>query len=170
MPDHKSHRLFGIGLWVLLLIFLVLTYPQDLRMIGKAALVGFLFCYLGSILPDIDQKHSNIFKHVRFFIFVIVFAVSYSAVSSQYPKTTLAEMLYLLTICLLIALAAVLFFYAVIPAHRKGIHSMLAGGVYSLFAFGSSYALLSNLWLSIVIAIFGFMAYFSHLLLDRSIK
>jgi prepilin signal peptidase PulO-like enzyme (type II secretory pathway) len=170
MPDHKSHRLFGMGLWVLLLIFLILTYPQDPQTIGRIALVGFLFCYLGSILPDIDEKHSSIFKHVRFFIFVIVFVVSYATVSAQYPKTTLAEMLYLLAICLLVAIAAVLFFYAVIPAHRKGIHSMLAGSVYAVFALGSSYVLLSDLWLSIVIAVFGFLAYFSHLLLDRSIK
>ncbi len=170
MPDHKSHRLFGIGLWVLLLIFLVLTYPHDPTTIGEAAVVGFLFCYLGSILPDIDEKHSIIFKHVRFFIFVIVFAGSYAAISYNYPKTTLADIVYLLAICLLVALAAVLFFYAVIPAHRKGIHSVLAGAVYALFTLVGSYSLLSNLWLAIVIAVFGFLAYFSHLLLDRSIK
>lgn len=170
MPDHKSHGLFGVGLWILLLILLVVAYPQDLRTIGKVALVGFLFCYLGSILPDIDEKHSRIFRHVRFFIFVIVFVVSYSAVSMQYPKTTLAEILYILSICVLVALAAVLFFYAVVPAHRKGVHSLLAGGIYSLFALGSSYAMLSDLWLSIVVAVFGFLAYFSHLFLDRSIK
>jgi membrane-bound metal-dependent hydrolase YbcI (DUF457 family) len=107
---------------------------------------------------------------VRFFIFIIVFVVSYAALSAQYPKSTLPEMLYILGVCFLIGLAAVLFFYAIVPAHRKGIHSILAGLVYSIFCLASAFVLLSDLWLSIVIALFGFFAYFSHLVLDRSIK
>jgi len=170
MPDHKSHRFFGIGLWIVLLIILVLSYPDDLRMVVKMGLIGFVFCFLGSILPDIDEKHSNIFKHVRFLIFIIIFVISYASLSVQYPKSTLAEMLYILAVCFMIGIAAVLFFYAIVPAHRKGIHSILAGAVYAIFCLICSYVLLFDLWLAMVIAMFGFFAYASHLVLDRSIK
>jgi hypothetical protein len=162
--------LFGAALWVVLILLLLLTYSHDATTIVKVGLVGFLFCFLGSILPDIDERHSKIFKEAAFLIFVIVFVISYSFVSEKYPKETLAEVLYLLAICFLVGLAAVLFFYAILPAHRGGIHSIVAGALYAVFALLCAYILLADLWLAIVIAVFGFFAYLSHLLLDRSIK
>jgi len=170
MPGHKSHQLFGIGLSIVLLILLFLWYPNDLRTIARVALVGFVFCFLGSIMPDVDEKHSVIFKHVRFFIFIIFFIVSYSAMFGQYPKNTPIEMLYVLGVSALIGAAAVLFFYSIVPEHRAGIHSVLAGVIYAVFACLCTYVLLHELWLVALIGIFAFLAYCSHLLLDRSIK
>lgn len=170
MPDHKSHELFGIAIWLVLLVFLVLSYPNDMMTVAEAGAVGFVFCFLGSILPDIDEKHSRIFKNVRFFLFMIVFVVSYAGLVSRYPTGTLAEMLYVLALCVLIATAAVMFFYAIVPAHRKGIHSVAAGFVYGAFALVCSHVIIDNLWLAFMTAFFSFLAYISHLILDRSLK
>ena len=170
MPEHTSHELFGVAVWIILLVLVLLVYPNDLRTAAQLSIVGFVFCFLGSILPDIDEKHSVVFKHVRFLVFLVVFVLTYTGLSLQYPKDTLFQIIYILAVCFLIAIAAVLFLYAIIPAHRKGIHSILAGAVYGVLSFAGVYALLLAVWPSVLIAVFGFLAYLSHLVLDRSLK
>jgi hypothetical protein len=170
MPEHKAHEFFGIAIWLLFLIVVLLGYSNKVSLAVELGIIGFVFCVLGSILPDIDEKHSIIFKKVRFLIAALVFVIAFVTIGAAYSKNTLNDMLFLLAICALMALAAVFAFYAIIPAHRGGIHSVLAAIVYSMFVILCSFLLLSDFWLSLLIAIFGFLSYFSHLGLDRSIK
>ena len=170
MPDHKSHKALGIAIWIVLLVYLLMSYPDDLGKVTAIGLTGFVLIFLGSILPDVDEKSSHIFRHVRFLIFAVVFVISYAVLYMRYPGTEISQIIYLLAICMLISLAAVFFFYAIVPPHRQGIHSVWAGVVYFFFCLAGAYVLLYEIWASVIVAAFGFLAYISHLVLDRSIK
>jgi membrane-bound metal-dependent hydrolase YbcI (DUF457 family) len=170
MPSHRAHELFGLAVWIFFLVFLLVTYAFDFRRIAFAGAVGFCFCFLGSILPDIDEKNSRIFRNVRFLLGVIVFVAAFALLSAKARYRSIEAAAYTLALAGLVALAAVVLLHALIPEHRAGIHSFKAAAVYGVFAMIFSYLLTFELYTSAAIAAFGFGGYASHLVLDGTIK
>jgi hypothetical protein len=170
MPSHWVHELFGLAFWLFFLIFLLVTYAFDVNRIAFAAGVGFCFCFLGSILPDIDEKNSRIFRNARFLIAVVVFVAAFALLSGRTRLASIEAAAYTLALAGLFAAVAVVLLHALMPGHRQGIHSFKAAVAYGVFAMIFSYLLTFELYLSAAIAVFGLAGYASHLLLDRAIR
>ena len=169
MPSSKSHEFFGISVWIFFLVFLLFFRLEPEKTI-YSSLLGFVFCFTGSILPDIDQKKSIIFRHVRFLFSVIVFTTSFAFLSKKIEQTSIQNALFLILVCGLITIAAISFFYALLPRHRGSIHSIRTGIIFTSIALISAFILLCDLGLSLLIACFSFLAFASHLTLDRTVK
>jgi hypothetical protein len=170
MPDYKAHTKIGIAVWLVFLVWLLQRNAADPKATAFAGLTGFCFCFLGSILPDIDEKHSEVFRHTRFIIGAVTFTSVFAVIAAGIPQKTLESAAYVFGVSALLTAAVLLFFYAIIPRHRGPVHSMKTGLVYSAAALGLSFLLLNSKTMALSIALFAFLAFFSHLVLDRCVK
>ena len=166
MPGHKQHELFGIGLWVFFLVLVFLNFTLNNKTLLYTGLVGFCFTFLGSIFPDIDSKSSVMFKHTRFFVGVTSFVVTFAMLAPWMQRTTEGALM-MIGVCALVTIGALAILYAVIPPHRKAMHSISAGVVYAIVALACSFVLLQHLLISGIVAVFSFISFGSHLLLDK---
>jgi hypothetical protein len=168
MASHKQHELFGIVLWIIFLVYLILTYmtslaPQRLVYIG---LIAFVFCFVGASMPDIDQKNSVAFRRIRFLLGVITFVVSFVMLAPRFTHDPIG-IGYLLGVCALITAVIIILLYALMPYHRGPIHSLKTAVIYGVICLIITYVLLFNIWLSMVIAFFALLSFISHLLVDK---
>lgn len=151
MPCYRDHLLFGS---VLVLVFsyiggFLLSYTPE------AVLVSAVFVLLASVFPDIDHGGSVVHRKSKAFA-VLLAAVVPSAVF--YPDP------YLVVLGAAAAGSSMALLFAWLkPRHRTVTHSLgaavgfsAAAGLVSAAAFGS-----------FLPAVFAFLAYYSHLLMDR---
>jgi hypothetical protein len=165
MALHRTHEFFGLLVGVLFTVFLVVAYPQLTRQeLILRGLLGFSFCFLGAVLPDIDERRSRVFRRSRTAVGVAVFAIALYFLSRS-GITALG-----VAISTLVAGFAIVMMYQLKPRHRGVIHTLRAAATYSLAVFVITYALLPDAALSLTVALFGFGGYGSHLVLDRSVK
>ncbi|MEM0372805.1 MAG: metal-dependent hydrolase [archaeon] len=167
--QHKKHEAFGIALWVILLVYLLVYQRTDATRMIFIAIVSFAFCFVGSTLPDIDTVKSNAFRRMQFITAVITFTVSFVALSEVFG-TSMAGVAYLIAASALITAAMLVIIRVVLPRHRGPIHSLAAGAVYGVITLVVSYVLLFDVWTSLLIAFFAFLSFASHLALDVVIK
>lgn len=170
MPDYKAHTKLGIAVWLVFLVWLLQRNAADPKMTAFAGLTGFCFCFLGSILPDIDEKHSEVFKHTRFIIGTVTFTSVFAVMAAGTAQKTFESVAYIFGVSALLTAAVVLFFYAIIPQHRGPVHSVKTGLVYSAASLAVSFLLLNSKTMALSIAVFAFAAFLSHLVLDRCVK
>ena len=166
MASANKHEAFGTALWIFFLVLIVLSFSFSYERLALIAVVGFCFTFLGSIVPDIDNRSSRMFKHTRFFLGVTAFVISFVLLSPR-MGTELFNVLYILAICGLVTIAIVILFHTLMPKHRRSVHSVKGGAAYGIMSFIGSYILIRNIYLALIIAVFAFLAFGSHLVLDR---
>ncbi len=140
MPSYKLHILFAI---IFSSIITYILYKYNIYNLTTKELIiiaPILFIY--SILPDIDISSSKISKIFRIISLLIIIIT-----------------LYLNIITLAIIITIILLILEFIK-HRKFIHTITAAIILSL----------PLLYFNYVITIAAFIAYLSHLLLDRHVK
>ena len=137
---YKMHIAFGI---IIALLFFYLVRNQDLFQMSNLELALSLpVVFLYSILPDVDLTNSKI----RGILMVTGLFITLIAILMQFS---------MLAIGLLVVMILMQFL-----EHRKFIHSVVAGVVFSIpFVF-----------YSLPLTIFAFISYVSHLLLDGEVK
>ncbi len=167
MPKFSSHELLGIAVWLVFLVLIVLNYSFKVEKLLLVLLSGFIVCFVGSILPDIDNKNSVAFKRTRLILGLLVFVVFFSLLPNEQE---LSKVLVRLVSSGAVAVAVVLVFQAILPHHRGPIHSFKAAGVYAVIVYVLATLMFSNLVLGFIFAVFGFLSFVSHLFLDRIIK
>ena len=166
MASANKHEAFGTALWILFLVLIVLSFSFSYERLALIAVVGFCFTFLGSIVPDIDNRKSRMFKHTRLFLGITTFVIAFVLLSPGI-RSGFLNVLYVLVICGLLTLAVVFMLYALMPKHRRSVHSVKGGAVYGVASFVGSYILIMNLYLAVIVAVFAFLAFGSHLVLDR---
>lgn len=154
MSTYQDHLLFGS---VLVLIFAYLIGPY-MAYSAEAVLASAAFILLAAIFPDIDHKGSVVHRKLKALVIILVAGVP---MTIAYPR-----ILVMLVSGGLAALGAAYTFEAVKPHHRGTTHtfkfcilfSTVVGG-FTLFLF--------NTFLP---AVFTFIAYLSHLVLDGTFQ
>lgn len=137
---YKMHIVFGI---IIASIFFYLVRNQDLFQMSNLELALSLpVVFLYSILPDVDLTNSKI----RGILMVTGLFIAVIAILMEFKMLAFG----------LIAVMILMQFLE----HRKFVHSVIAGALFSIpFAFYS--------W---PLTIFAFVSYLSHLLLDGEVK
>lgn len=162
---YRFHESFGIALWIVFLVFFILSYPQNYVRLIVVALVGFCFCFLGSIFPDIDNKKSRVYKRARFMLAIAAFVIFFTGLAVRFPQNA-GGVILLIAACGLLTAAVILVFNVILPKHRGATHSFVAAVIYLGASFVLSYIVLFDLPIAAAIAIFSFLSYSSHLILD----
>lgn len=140
MAGYKAHIIFGI-LFAGLFAFLSYRYAIiEFNVISLLLAIPILFIY--SMLPDIDISTSKISKIVMILGLLSIIALII------FDKKILA-----VSICVILLLLQII-------KHRKFIHTIAAGVLLSA----------PLIYFNYIVAIFAFVAYFSHLLLDGQVK
>ncbi len=150
MAEMKTHLLGGV---ISYFLFLSALRMSNVYLEYFDALFYFLLCAFSSVLPDIDMKKSKIHRTVVKF-FVLVFII-FALVSKEWAE-----------FWFFIALAA--FFLGIFKSfrHRKFLHSVKFGILYSL-----SIGMISQVFTGefLLPACASFLGFFSHLVLDRAV-
>lgn len=167
MPSHKTHELFGVLFWIIWLIYLMMNYSFKTERLIFLAIVGFFFCFVGASLPDVDQKKSRAFKRLRFMVAIVTFVITFVMLVPGINQKEIMSILYILTISVLVTIAVVVLLHALIPKHRGPIHSFKTGVVYAVIVLVLGYILIQNIELSLILTLFAFMSFASHLVLDK---
>ena len=140
MAGYKFHIVFGL-VFAAVITYLLYRYNfLKLDFLSIVAILPILFIY--SILPDIDVSSSKISHIFR------IIGLSMVLVAIFFDMKILA-----------ISIAGILLILQFVK-HRKFIHTIAAGAIFSL----------PLIYFNYVIAIFAFIGYFSHLLIDRQVK
>lgn len=140
MAGYKWHVIFGI---LFAGLFVYVSYKHkifNLKFLEIISAAPILLIY--SILPDMDTSSSKISSLLRIVGLAII----------------LVAVLFDLKI-LAIAIASILLILQFVK-HRKFIHTVIAGILFSL----------PLVYFSHIIALFAFIGYSSHLLIDRQVK
>ncbi|NYZ80200.1 metal-dependent hydrolase [Candidatus Micrarchaeota archaeon] len=167
--EHKKHEAFGIALWVIFLIYVLLYQRTDpVRMIFLA-IVSVAFCFIGSTLPDIDSTKSNAFKRMQFIATIMAFTISFVSLAGVFG-TSMTGVVYLIAASALITVVVLIILRVVLPRHRGPIHSVAAGAIYGVIVLVLSYVLLFDIWMALLVAFFAFLSFASHLALDVVLK
>ena len=166
MASANKHEAFGTALWIFFLVLIVLSFSFSYEQLALVAVVGFCFTFLGSIVPDIDNRSSRMFKHTRFFVGITAFVIAFVLLSPR-MHAGLLNVLYVLGICALVTIGIVFALHALMPKHRRSVHSVKGGAVYGVMSFIGAYILIMNLYIAAIIAVFSFLAFGSHLVLDK---
>lgn len=150
MPNYQDHLLFGS---VLVLIFSYIVGPY-MAYSAEAVIVAAAFILLAAIFPDIDHKNSIVHKKLKALVIILVAVIPMAAAYPNVPAMLVSGAL--------AAVGAAYTFEAVKPRHRGRTHTftfcvLFAGltGIFSLVLFGT-----------FLPAVFTFVAYLSHLVLD----
>jgi hypothetical protein len=166
MASANKHEALGISLWIFFLVFIVLSFSFNYERLALIAVVGFCFTFLGSIVPDIDNRSSRMFKHTRLFLGLTTFLIAFVLLSPR-MHAELFNVLYILGICALVTIGVVIMLHVLMPSHRKSVHSVKSGTVYGVASFVGAYVVVMHLYIAAVIALFAFLAFSSHLVLDK---
>ena len=159
--NHTKHEAFGTALWVIFLVYLLLYKPLPPERMIYLAIVSFIFCFIGSTLPDIDTTKSQAFRRMRFLIAISAFTVSFVMLSGKFGSTP-AGVVYLITASVLLSIVTIILVQVLLPRHRGPIHSIATGAVYGVIVLVLSFILLSNISLAILVAFFAFLSFASH--------
>ena len=155
--NYKKHLALGMMLFLLYLVYLGHPTPEQ-------TILGFFVCFTGSLFPDIDTKKSRIHQTVMLFTGTFLFVGMFLAL---YPSI---GFIYSMFISAVISLSTVLLLVYILPEHRKGLHTIRASFVFSVFIWFCTYLTFYNMEVSTSFAILAFMNYFGHLALDGSLK
>jgi membrane-bound metal-dependent hydrolase YbcI (DUF457 family) len=155
--NYKKHLILGMLLFVLYLIYLGRPSLEE-------GILGFFVCFIGSLLPDTDTKKSRIHQTVVLFIGMFLFTGFFLTLYGY------VGFLYSMLISAIISLSSVLVFLYVLPEHRKGLHTIRAAFVFSVFIWFCTYLIFRDMNVPLALAILAFMNYFGHLALDGSLK
>jgi len=137
---YKIHIIFGV---IITALFFYLVRNQDFFKMSDLELVLSLpVVLLYSVLPDVDLANSK----VRGILIVTGLFVALISILAEFN---------MLAIALLVVMILMQFL-----EHRKFIHSMVAGVIFSL----------PFIFYSFPLTIFAFISYLSHLLLDGEVK
>ena len=140
MAGYKWHIIFGV-LFAGLFVYISYKYKIfNLTFLEIISAAPILLIY--SILPDIDVSSSKISSLFR------VVGLSIILVAILFDLKILA-----------ISIASILLILQFVK-HRKFIHTVTAGVIFSL----------PLLYFNFIIALFAFIGYSSHLLIDRQVK
>ncbi|MDY6769231.1 MAG: metal-dependent hydrolase [Candidatus Nanohaloarchaea archaeon] len=151
MPSYRDHLLFGS---ILVLVFSYLG-GSLLSYTPEAVLVSAALVLLASVFPDVDHEGSVIHQRTKAFTVVVAAAVPavlfYPDVQTMLPLMVAAG-----------AVAALAFAWMK-PRHRTVTHTVEAAIVFSAAAGALSFLAFGTF----LPAVFTFVAYYSHVLLDR---
>ncbi len=151
MPSYRDHLLFGA---ILVLVFSYLAGAL-LTFTPEAVLVSAVLVLLASVAPDIDHEGSVVYRKTRAFTVLLAAA---APVPLFYPDPVAM----VLSAAGSGGLAAVVFLWLK-PRHRTVTHTLEAAIVFSGVTAAASYAAFET----VLPGIFTFVAYYSHVLLDR---
>lgn len=169
MPRHKTHELLGIFFWIIFLIYLLLNFHFKIERLIFLGLVGFVFCFTGASLPDVDHKKSKAFKRIRFLIGILTFVISFFMLSNKFDINRIEGIAYLLGVCALITFAVIiLVLYILMPHHRGPLHRFSTGAVYAVAVLILGYVIIQNLEIAAVLALLSFFSFASHIILDKA--
>lgn len=140
MPTYKFHIIFGLLLSALVGYTLYVNKFYDFTIQRLVMITALIFIY--SILPDIDISSSKISKMFRIICLVLIIVFLF---------LNLVKLAIILSIILLIL---------EFVKHRTFIHTLSFGLILSL----------PLLYIDYTTALFAFLSYFSHLLIDGKIK
>ncbi len=165
MARGKTHLFFGFLVGALFVVFIAVMHPGLTReALLFRGLLGFTFCSIGALMPDVDESHSAAFRSLRSALGAAVFfAALYLLSQGGFSMRTVA-------LAAVLAGAAIAALYLLKPRHRGIIHTLRAGAVYSAAAFALSYLLIPDTALSLTVALFGFGGFASHLALDKKVR
>ncbi len=166
MSSHTAHEALGVVIWLFFIAYAVMKYYSNLEKLILITIVSFLFCYIGSTLPDIDNKKSRAFRRMNFFIAVGVFSAVFYYLSKT--ASSLEKAVISVIVSALITLGVVLTVTFIMPRHRGPIHSFKTGMIYGLFVLIISFFIFRNYLLAVLIGFFAFLSFASHLLLDKA--
>lgn len=150
MSSWQSHLIFAS-----VLSLLVFQFAWDLLQFNLGlALVALIFIFLSALMPDLDHRGSKIYQMIRSGTTLLVSAfVAYQAL----PKLWLALISFSAT-----AIGSWLLIGSIKFNHRGRMHQFKTAVIYSLLV-GLASLFFFNSFLP---AIFAFVAYTSHLILD----
>lgn len=154
MPNYQDHLLFGSFLVMLFSYFIgpYLSYGME------AVIVSAAFILLASIFPDVDHHSSVVHRKTRALMTLLIAAVP---ITLAYPNP----------VSMLVggAAAAVGTYYTfelIKPKHRTVTHTFKAAAIFSIIVGAVSlYA-----FATFLPAVFTFIAYMSHLILDGTLN
>lgn len=163
MPNHNVHKLFGFLVWLLFVgLSFIFIDPFDVDM-GLLFATGFVVCLVGSVLPDIDQKNSRVFRKLRIIVFVMVFVGS--LVGGLYFSSL--SILEVVGVSFAISIFVYVLLHLFMPRHRGVIHTSKVGLVYAGVVFLLAMLLFNSISVAVILFLAGEMSYVSHLLLDK---
>lgn len=151
MPSYRDHLLFGS---ILVLVFSYLG-GSYLSYTPEAVLVSAAVVLLASVFPDIDHSGSVIHRMTKAFTVLVAATVPLTVF---YP-----EPVPMLLGAAAAGSSAALLFAWMKPQHRTVTHTAEAAVVFSTVTGAVSFAAFGT----VLPALFSFVAYYSHLLLDR---
>lgn len=165
MARGKTHLFFGFMIGALFVAFTATAYPGLTKeALLFRALLGFVFCSVGALLPDVDESHSAAFRSLRAALGATTFfAALYLLSQAGFSMRTVV-------LAAVLAAAAIAALYVLKPRHRGITHTLRAGAVYAAAVFALCYFLIPDAALSLTVALFGFGGYASHLALDKKVK
>lgn len=152
MPGYQDHLLFGS---LLVLVFAYVMGPL-LSYGTEALLVSAAFILLAAVFPDVD--HAGSVVHRKLGAFITLLAASIPAIL-LYPDVPL-----MVGGAGLAGISTAYLFEAVKPHHRGITHTYPAAVVFSAVSGAIAYLLFATF----VPALFTFVAYLSHIVLDRA--
>lgn len=187
MASGKVHALIGLMIFFIFALVLFM-FATDLgltenifesTLILATGLFALVFSVLGSILPDIDHRRSNIYKQTRNFLCVLTALILFS--------TALMHTDDLATAALAAVAGFVITFVAITlfkPRHRGFTHTLRAAILYGLVAVTIYYFSFEKIaqysgtipdesvmvLFSTMIFLVSFTAYFSHNAVDMEFK
>lgn len=151
MPSYQNHLLFGS---VIALLFSYIGRSFVSFSPGAVVLTSVLIL-LASVFPDIDHSGAVVHRKLKGFIFLFL-AVLHLPLTYPEPVAMVAGVAAAAAITLIL-------FRVVKPKHRTVTHSFSAAVSFS--AISGLVALLS--FKTVFPAVFAFLAYYSHIALDR---
>lgn len=169
MPAHRAHELLGIFFWIIFLIYLLLNFHFAIEKLILFGLVGFVFCFIGASLPDVDHKKSKAFRRTRFLIGILTFVISFFMLSNRFNINKIEGIAYLLGVCALITFAVIiLVLYILMPHHRGPLHSFGTGAIYAIAVLILGYVIIQNITIAAVLALLSFFSFASHIVMDKA--
>ncbi|MCS7109243.1 MAG: metal-dependent hydrolase [Candidatus Micrarchaeota archaeon] len=166
-----------MGNWIVhatvggILAFLCILWNTGLDQRDLSAAV--IATILGALIPDIDHKKSkirNLFRWLTFIVLLSIFYIVISSIFSLYPDIRFLysqEIVVLFVVFgLVVFLASIVtsFIESFIPRHRGPIHRIFASFLFSVLVF--IFSLFLGFSHSLLIALWGFLGYLSHLFVD----
>ncbi len=154
MSNYQDHLLFGS---VLVLIFAYIIGPY-MEYSAEAVLASAAFILLAAIFPDIDHKGSIVHKKLKALVVLLVAGIPAVAAYPNMPVMLVSGGL--------AALGTAYTFEAVKPRHRAVTHTFKFCILFSVFVGGFTVVLFGTF----LPAVFAFIAYLSHLVLDGTFQ
>lgn len=163
--NKKQHTFFGIILWLFFIVYFFMNYHYPIERTAIVLIVSFFFCYIGSMFPDLDSKNSGIFRKMQTTAALVLLIIYFILFGKYFTNTV-----YVILASIIAVFVSVILMRFLVPRHRGFVHSLRTGLVYGFFSMIISFALLSEIYISVLIAFFAFLSFMSHLALDTAFK